>query len=327
MSVLFMFNYNGKHKEIMSLPAVTFLLTITMISPEYTHIYAQNGDSVNDSSIKPSRFVILNFDDSHRSQIDYAKPILDKYGFKATFFHVCGWIGNSDWQQIAKLKQDGMDIQSHTVTHPDLNKVSMDVLEREIAGSKQCFIDHGYSTSIFAYPFGVGSHNSTIIDKVAQTYDLARASEREPLAFLHCDEVDQIDCETYDENGELNRENRYSINSWSHNHIEGPWSYDTQSCMDNTCRYYDDNQMFEKFVSAINSQDEYNSDGVIRAIPIIVYHSFAHYNDVSESRFPVDTTVNLFEREMKYLHDNGIQVLTMANLGYDEGKNQLYIKN
>jgi hypothetical protein len=42
---------------------------------------------------------------------------------------------------------------------------------------------------------------------------------------------------------------------------------------------------------------------------------------------PVETTMNLFEREMKYLHDNGVQVLTMADLGYDESKNQLYIKD
>jgi hypothetical protein len=84
--------------------------------------------------------------------------------------------------------------------------------------------------------------------------------------------------------------------------------------------------MFERFVIAVNSQDEYNSDGTVRAMPIIVYHSFAPFSDVSDSKVPVDTSVNLFEREMKYLHDNGFLVLTMADLGYDESKNQLYIK-
>jgi peptidoglycan/xylan/chitin deacetylase (PgdA/CDA1 family) len=320
--------HNAKHELILPMPVLIFFLIITMISLESLNYgHAQSSNINSDSSSKPNRFVILNFDDSHRSQIDYAKPILDKYGFKATFFHVCGWIGNDDWQQIAKLKQEGMDIQAHTVEHPDLNKVSEEALEREVAGSKQCFHDRGFNTTIFAYPFGVGSHNSTIVDQVAQSYDLARASEREPLAFLHCDVIDQVDCRTYDENGKLNRENRYSINSWSHNHIDGPWSYDTQSCMDNTCRYYNNDQMFDRFVNAVNSQDEYNIDGTVRAIPIIVYHTFAHFSDVSDSKVPVDTSVNLFEREMKYLHDNGFQVLTMADLGYDESKNQLYIKN
>jgi hypothetical protein len=29
---------------------------------------------------------------------------------------------------------------------------------------------------------------------------------------------------------------------------------------------------------------------------------------------------------MKYLHDNGFRALTMADLGYDENSNHLYIK-
>ena len=39
-----------------------------------------------------------------------------------------------------------------------------------------------------------------------------------------------------------------------------------------------------------------------------------------------DTTLNLFAAEMKYLYDNGFRVLTMADLGYDENNNYLYIK-
>ena len=39
-----------------------------------------------------------------------------------------------------------------------------------------------------------------------------------------------------------------------------------------------------------------------------------------------ETTVELFDQEMKYLHDNGFRVLTMANLGYDTNTNSLYIK-
>jgi hypothetical protein len=37
--------------------------------------------------------------------------------------------------------------------------------------------------------------------------------------------------------------------------------------------------------------------------------------------------VNLFDAEMKYLHDNGFRVLTMADLGYDKNGHYLYIKN
>jgi hypothetical protein len=46
-----------------------------------------NGISSNGSN---NKIVIINFDDSFKNQFLYAKPILDKYGFKATFFEVCG---------------------------------------------------------------------------------------------------------------------------------------------------------------------------------------------------------------------------------------------
>jgi hypothetical protein len=65
---------------------------------------------------------------------------------------------------------------------------------------------------------------------------------------------------------------------------------------------------------------------MVRAIPIIVYHTLVNYQDLSDSNRPIDTTVNLFDAEMRYLYDNGFKVLTMADLGYDENSQRLYIK-
>ena len=50
------------------------------------------------------------------------------------------------------------------------------------------------------------------------------------------------------------------------------------------------------------------------------------YSDLSDSNRPIDTTVNLFDAEMRYLYDNGFKVITMADLGYDENSKSLYIK-
>jgi hypothetical protein len=60
--------------------------------------------------------------------------------------------------------------------------------------------------------------------------------------------------------------------------------------------------------------------------PIIVYHILVNYRDLSDSNRPIDTTVNLFDAEMRYLYDNGFKVITMADLGYDENTKSVYIK-
>jgi peptidoglycan/xylan/chitin deacetylase (PgdA/CDA1 family) len=288
------------------------------------------------------KFVIINFDDSHESEYTYAKPILDKYGFKATFFEVCNWIEagyhESDisigWQQIAALQQDGMDIESHTMTHPNLNDLSSQSdLDYEIGQSKQCLENHGINPTIFAYPNGEGSDDPKVVNTVAKYYSLARTDTKSALTFLHCDgNNEQTDCRTHFSDGTLTPSNRYSVNSWAHKHIE-------EGCSDNSAdngdagtfarfRYkYDNTQMYEKFITAVNNQTNYNKDGIVRAIPIIVYHTLVNYPDLSDSNRPIDTTLNLFDVEMRYLYDNGFKVLTMADLGYDENSNYLYIKN
>jgi peptidoglycan/xylan/chitin deacetylase (PgdA/CDA1 family) len=253
------------------------------------------------------KFVIINFDDSDVSQYIYAKPILDKYGFKATFFEVCGWLRSQHWQDIAALKHDGMDIESHTMTHPNLNKLSAAQLDYEIGHSRQCFLSHGINATVFAYPYGKGSNNATVANTVAKHYNLARTA-------------------TYSAERVQTLEERYAINSWAPLHVVGNYSYNTGVCS-GVCYRYNNSQMLDRFVEHVNSQDNYNEGGAIRSIPIIVYHSIVTYPDVSFSKIPVDTTVNLFDAEMKYLHDNGFKVLTMADLGYDESNNSLYIKS
>jgi peptidoglycan/xylan/chitin deacetylase (PgdA/CDA1 family) len=290
-----------------------------------------------------SRYVIINFDDSHQSDYTYAKPILDKYGFKATFFEVCNWIEagyhgldtSVTWQQIAALQQDGMDIEAHTMTHPNLNDLSSQAdLDYEIGQSKQCLENHGFNSTIFAYPNGKGSDIPKVVNTVAKYYDLARTDSKSALTFLHCDgnNNEQTDCRTHFSDGTLTPSNRYSINSWAHKHIDEGCSAGNSSDKGNsgTCdrfRFeYNNAQMFQKFVTAVNNQSNYNNGGMVRAIPIIVYHTLVNYPDLSYSNRPIDTTLNLFDAEMRYLYDNGFRVITMSDLGYNENSQSLYIK-
>jgi len=50
----------------------------------------------NISSVVTNKVIMLGFDDGWKSQITYAKPILDKYGFKASFFIVCNYLNSGE---------------------------------------------------------------------------------------------------------------------------------------------------------------------------------------------------------------------------------------
>ncbi len=307
-------------------------LTITIVFlPITTFSQLPDIQQENNSSIG-NKVVILTFGNGPKSQYIDAKPILDKYGFKASFFVVCNWIDSDEdndnshmtWQDIETLDSEGHNIEAKSLNHKDLTKLSASELEFEVGQSKKCLDDHNIDARVFGTPYGKGWDNSTVINTIAKYYDFAITGFSK-LMYLNCDgwneqqgevkeeEEDgvksntQTDCRTYSDDGTLTYANRYSIREWSHDSANE--------------ENYNDNKMYQEFVNVVNSQGEFNGDGIIRAIPIIAYHDLDY-----GYRTPDSTSVNLFDAEMKYLYDNGFTVLTMADLGYNENTNQLYIK-
>ena len=260
-----------------------------------------------------NKVVILSFDDNRKGDLTYAKPILDKYGFKATFFVICGKTtdrGAMNWNDISAMKQDGMDIESHTMTHAHLDNLTQSQLEFEVGGSKQCLANHGYNATIFAYPYNEGANNPNVVKTVAKYYDLARTGT-EPLMFLNCQGFkgdSQTDCRTFTSDGKLTYANRYLIRSLS---------FDVNEIKDS----FNNSTIYSDFVKIVNSQNSYNQNGKTNAVPLITFHNVAL---TTNHRYY--TNAGLFDQLMKYLHDNGFRVLSMANLGYDTRSNTLYIK-
>ena len=266
------------------------------------------------SSNKNNKVVVLTFDDGFKSQYTNAKPILDTYGYKASFGIICEDIGKADhmgWEEINTLEDEGHDIGAHSMTHRSMTEIPTEEMQVEVSGSKQCLIDNGIEDVVyFSYPKNEGSADKTVVETVSQHYDLGRTGN-DPLMYLRCDgftESTQTDCRTYTEDGELTFVNRYSIMGWSQD-------------SDRMRESLDDFQTRQMFIKVMKSATNYNTDsGITNAIPIIIYHS------IDNTGRNYSTTIDLFESEMRYLHDNGFTVLTMADLGYDENTNYLYIK-
>jgi peptidoglycan/xylan/chitin deacetylase (PgdA/CDA1 family) len=290
-------------------------------------------------TVYAQKAIILNFDDDWKGQLTYAVPILKKYGFNASFFVTTGCLTHQNssfcnnagggsamtWDDIKLLSDLGYDVQSHGVSHKDLTTLSASDLEYEVRQSKQSLLEHDINSTVFGPPYGAGWGNSTIVDTVSKYYEMARVGFGR-LVHLNCDwayfemiihKTNQTDCRTYSDNGTLTLANRYSLPLLS--------DYNEQAM-------YGDNstKILDIFVEAINYQTQFNSNGTITAIPIVVYHNVEHKNNISETtpewikHSTID--VGLFEMEMKYLHDNGFKVLTMSDLEYNQTSDRIYIK-
>ena len=268
------------------------------------------------------KIVMLTFGDTKKSQFTTAKPILDQYGFKASFFITCNYANDGSdrnspyhmsWNDILALQNDGQDIESKGMNPVDLNNLSPAALSFEVGDSKVCLQNHGIispNNNIFAAKYGDVWNNPSVINVISKYYQLTDDGSAS-LMFLHCDGYSnskQTDCSTYNSNGQLNFANRYSIREWDHNALD-------------TKLLHNDQLIFEKFVQEVNSGINFNNKkGMVDAIPIIAYHI------IDNSLNPSSTDINLFAAEMKYLHDNNFKVLPMSDLGYDQNSNLMYIK-
>lgn len=119
----------------------------------------------------PSHPIMITFDDGYMDNYTTAFPILKKYGFTATVFLIVKKVGDPNcltWKEVKELDQEGWDIQSHTLTHPDLTKISSHLLEQELVESK-AILEKELSKPIqfFAYPSG--KHNDAVVQGVKNT--------------------------------------------------------------------------------------------------------------------------------------------------------------
>ncbi len=106
----------------------------------------------------PGKAVSITFDDGYMNNYSIAYPVLRRYGFEAAIFVIVNNVGKPgymNWDQLKRMADDGINIGSHTLTHPDLRKLSDQDLKKELVESKRILEENlKRKVDFFAYPGG-----------------------------------------------------------------------------------------------------------------------------------------------------------------------------
>ena len=152
----------------------------------------------------PPRPVILTFDDGYECVYSVARPILNRYGFKATCFLSTDYIGTVQrrdnswdggdsgcpssmmlWQEAAAMLAEGHSFEAHTLSHPRLSALHPLQAYREMGGSKTEIESRlGAAVTCFAYPFGAGAGNTLLRFLAARAGYQAAVSYKTGMASL-----------------------------------------------------------------------------------------------------------------------------------------------
>ena len=134
----------------------------------------KNGDAL------PDKPILLTFDDAYVETVQFALPLLEKFGFGGCFFAITGhdliakcWEGLPimTMEDLRSLPVRGIEIGAHTRTHPDLSSVDDLTLESEVKGSREDLVKSELSPTSFAYPYGIV--DDRIRNIAAKNYDIA----------------------------------------------------------------------------------------------------------------------------------------------------------
>ncbi len=115
----------------------------------------------------PPKSVIITFDDGYRDFYQNAFPIIKKYNLRVVSFYVGNYTNYPNymsWSMLKEIHNSGLvDVQSHTLSHFLLTKISPDERRREIFESKR-LLEEGLGKKInyLAYPYG--DYNEEVVN-------------------------------------------------------------------------------------------------------------------------------------------------------------------
>ena len=133
----------------------------------------------------PPKAVVITVDDGWSCAYDHIYPELRKRGMPWSLFIYPKIVGRGmhavTWSEVAALARDGVDVESHSYSHPFLTEMTSDGLCHELIDSREILQKKtNNDVRFFCYPFG--AFNDTIVAELRSCgYAAALTTNRGPI--------------------------------------------------------------------------------------------------------------------------------------------------
>ena len=110
--------------------------------------------------------VAITFDDGYIGHYVNAYPVLKKYGFTATIFVITNRIGKQNylsWEQLQEMIANGIQIESHGLSHKPLEILSEHSIKSELEHSKS-ILENNLKKSVNFISYPQGSYSKKVLE-------------------------------------------------------------------------------------------------------------------------------------------------------------------
>lgn len=195
-------NLNGDHVLEVRYMAVG----INPAGPVKTMTFTANEPDPNPAAAAK---VLFTFDGDWKGQLDYALPILEQAGFKATSYVMRDAALENDpelmnLQDLRILSAKGWDIGNHTTTHNDdgnlTDEATLATLRRDYLENQQWIIDNIGSPGAWHAAYPSGRYSEQLIDILKDIGVRTARTTREENQVIPITEVDsfyKLPCEPF----------------------------------------------------------------------------------------------------------------------------------
>ena len=111
----------------------------------------------------PRKPIVITFDNGYPPQVTEAPEVMSKYGWPGVLNEITE--NHLDPKQIRSILKIGWEVDSHSLTHPDLTTLDASELQAQVAGSRE-YLRKTFHIPVNSFCYPSSRYDTAVVDAV-----------------------------------------------------------------------------------------------------------------------------------------------------------------